>query len=178
MFFKRQVFLFLFLLSSTAAFSQVVINEVCAINGNGIVDEDGDNSDWIELYNKGTNAINILNYSISDRSNERKFTFPSITILPDSFLLIFVSDKDRLLPIVHTNFKISEGETIYLFSESGKIADSFVLNETQLDHSIGRFPDGSSIKYIYTNPSPGNVNAVSQFQFYTVAPQFSLQQNF
>ena len=31
--------------------AQIVINEVCLLNGNGKIDEDAELSDWIELYN-------------------------------------------------------------------------------------------------------------------------------
>ena len=98
MLFKKQVFLVLFLFAFLSGFSQVVINEVCAINGNGMLDEEGDNSDWIELYNKGNTPVNLFNFSLSDRNDERKFNFPSRVIEPDSFLLIYVSDKNRTAP--------------------------------------------------------------------------------
>jgi hypothetical protein len=41
---------------------QVVINEVCSYNGNTIEDEDGEESDWIELYNSGNLIINLEDF--------------------------------------------------------------------------------------------------------------------
>ncbi|MDO9578110.1 MAG: CotH kinase family protein [Candidatus Cloacimonadales bacterium] len=74
------------------------INEVVSANFNSAIDEDGDPSDWIEIYNPDTSPVNLLNYSLSDRAdNLQKWTFPDIIIEPDSFQLVFASGKDRTL---------------------------------------------------------------------------------
>ena len=43
---------------ATAAPS-VVISEFMAINNTTLADEDGDYSDWIELYNSSANTVNL-----------------------------------------------------------------------------------------------------------------------
>ena len=44
----------------------LVINEVCYDNST-LPDENGDtSSDWVELYNTGPAAVNILNYGLGD----------------------------------------------------------------------------------------------------------------
>ncbi|MFA4851159.1 MAG: CotH kinase family protein [Bacteroidales bacterium] len=83
-------------------FSQVVINEICSRNATIIYDEDGDNEDWIELYNTGTSPINLNGYFISDDNlNYQKWQFPNVTIQPYSFLTLFASGKDRKKTIDH-----------------------------------------------------------------------------
>ena len=42
----------------------VVVNEIMASNSNTIADEDGDFSDWIELYNHGDEPVNLLNWTL------------------------------------------------------------------------------------------------------------------
>ena len=37
---------------------QVMISEFLAINVGGLQDEDGESSDWIELYNTGSSTVN------------------------------------------------------------------------------------------------------------------------
>ena len=45
-----------------------VINEIMSANVSTITDEDGDYSDWIELYNGTNDAINLAGYTLSDNS--------------------------------------------------------------------------------------------------------------
>jgi len=80
---------------------QVFINEFMSANVSFMEDEDGDFSDWIEIYNGGDQKISLYNYGISDDDSDRfKWIFPDICIESNGFLLIFASGKDkRILPI-------------------------------------------------------------------------------
>jgi hypothetical protein len=71
------------------------INE--ASSSNSIYfDEDGDTPDWIEIYNHGSQAISINDWGLSDDVLELdKWTFPNISLAPDSYLLLWASSKDR-----------------------------------------------------------------------------------
>jgi hypothetical protein len=93
--------IFLLLFFSVQLPSQVLINEFSSLNVSGIADEDGDHSDWIELYNSGVLETNLNGYHLSDDShNLEKWTFPAISLKPDNFLLIFASGKNRtVLPL-------------------------------------------------------------------------------
>lgn len=76
--------------------AQVVINEVVASNSQGILDEDGDSPDWIELFNPTDVTINLQGYGISDDSLDLfKYILPSIELEPQEYFLIFASDKNR-----------------------------------------------------------------------------------
>ncbi|MCB9210980.1 MAG: lamin tail domain-containing protein [Ignavibacteriales bacterium] len=83
---------------------------------NVIRDEDGDYSDWIEIFNPIDTTINLQNFSLSDDlSNLQKWLFPNITISPNEYILIFASGKDRYSSELHTNFSIkASGELIIL----------------------------------------------------------------
>src|SRR5437867_128429 len=41
------------------AADRVIISEFVASNSNGLRDEDGDYADWIELFNAGTNTVDL-----------------------------------------------------------------------------------------------------------------------
>lgn len=70
------------------------INEVSPSNS-VYFDEDGDTPDWIELYNFGTQTISINNWGLSDNVLEPdKWTFPNISLAPESYLLLWASSKD------------------------------------------------------------------------------------
>ena len=84
---------------SPDAFADVVINEVVAANGRHSVDEDGDSSDWIELFNSGDKPVDLTGYGISDDPTfANKWTLPAVTVEPKGFLLIWASGKSRVVP--------------------------------------------------------------------------------
>ena len=92
--------------------AQLVINEGSNRNYAAIADEDAEHPDWIELYNAGTDTIQLLNYSLTDDSLvPAKWTFPNIVILPGEFRLVFCSGKNRK-PI--TGFKNVISEISYV----------------------------------------------------------------
>ncbi len=75
---------------------EVVINEFVASNGSVSMDEDGDFEDWIELYNTGPEPVNLEGWGLSDDPDTPfKWTFPSRTIGPGEYLLVWASGKDR-----------------------------------------------------------------------------------
>ncbi len=58
-------------------------------------DEDGEHSDWVELFNPADTAVNLAGYSLSNSLREIKWTFGDVTVPPQSFLIVFFSKKDR-----------------------------------------------------------------------------------
>jgi len=89
----------------------VCINELMSSNKTIIADEDGDYSDWIELYNAGDSTINLDGYGISDDSlNLKKWVFPETILPPGTHHLIFASGKDRVGAISHWETIIREGD--------------------------------------------------------------------
>jgi glycosyltransferase involved in cell wall biosynthesis len=79
------------------AMAQVRVNEVMASNSDTIADEDGEFSDWIELFNAGSEAVDLSNWGLSDSlSNRFKWRFPSgASIGAEEDLLVWASGKDR-----------------------------------------------------------------------------------
>ncbi|HEY2951799.1 MAG TPA: lamin tail domain-containing protein, partial [Verrucomicrobiae bacterium] len=88
----------------------VIISEFLASNAGGLLDEDGDSSDWIEIYNSGGSAVNLFGwYLTDDNANLNKWTFPATNIAPRGFLIVFASGKDRTAPgaPLHTSFGLN-----------------------------------------------------------------------
>src|SRR5258705_551724 len=101
---------------TNAAAQAVVINEFMAINRHGLLDQDGETSDWIEVYNPTASTVNLQNWYLSDDASDlRKWQFPAVAIPAAGYLLIFVSGKDRRTPAaqLHTNFQL-DGDGEYL----------------------------------------------------------------
>jgi hypothetical protein len=90
---------------------QVVLNEVMSSNGITIPDEDGDYSDWIELYNSEQSNIDLTGYGLSDDSTVPfKWVMPSVTLEANDHLLVFASDKNRTEYIKHWETIINWGD--------------------------------------------------------------------
>ena len=108
----KSLFLCLCLLAwqRTPVCGQVVITEFLASNSTGLADENGDRSDWIELYNSGPLAVDLDGWHLTDdRDDLVKWTFPAVSISSGGYLLVFASDKDRapLAGELHANFKLA-----------------------------------------------------------------------
>lgn len=136
------------------------INEIMSDNNNIMADEDGDFSDWIELYNSSNQNINLFNWNLSDDGNElNKWTFPNVEIQAKSYLLIYASGKNKIENELHANFKIkSDGEDIFLTNPQGTIIDFIPSISIPNNLSYGRKEDGSPNLFYFENPSPNASN--------------------
>jgi CotH kinase protein/Chitobiase/beta-hexosaminidase C-terminal domain/Lamin Tail Domain/Fn3 associated len=93
--------------------SMLRITELVASNHDGLADADGDNSDWLELYNSGSEAIDLSGMHLTDKAdNLTKWTIPDgVTLEGGGYKVIFASSKDEVLAggELHTNFNLSAG---------------------------------------------------------------------
>ena len=106
------LFAAIFLLAPCSLQAALVISEVQASNATTLVDADGDSSDWLELYNSGLGSLNLSGYHLTDDPADfSKWAFPSVTLEPGGFLVVFASGKDRDPEggELHANFKLSAG---------------------------------------------------------------------
>lgn len=87
---------FFFMMAGTPMEAQqIIINEVMTNNASTIKDEDGDNPDWIELYNASAETINLSGYGLSDDPAEPfKWAFGEYLMKPGEYLLVWASDKN------------------------------------------------------------------------------------
>jgi hypothetical protein len=117
------------LLFIVAAPAQVVITEFMADNKNSLVDEDGANSDWIEVYNTNATTVNLGGWSLTDDpARQDRWFFPATNIATKSFLIVFASGKNRTVAgaQLHTDFGLSRnGEYLALVRPDGSVACEF-----------------------------------------------------
>jgi hypothetical protein len=66
-----------------------------ASNQGTIHDEDGDASDWIEIYNPLSEPINLYGYTISDNRRNEPWVFPEVILPPRGHIIVWASGKDR-----------------------------------------------------------------------------------
>lgn len=72
---------------------RVVFNEMVASNVHGIVDEDGDTPDWLELFNASDATVDLGGWILGDGGHG--WPLPAISLGVGEFLLVHASGKDR-----------------------------------------------------------------------------------
>jgi len=109
-----------------------VISEFLADNVTGIKDEDGDEPDWIEIYNPDANALNLAGWALTDKVDHEdeatRWVFPSVSLAPGAHLIVFASKKNRSDPSgnLHTHFSLSKnGEYLALLDPAGNAVSEF-----------------------------------------------------
>ncbi|HUT11618.1 MAG TPA: CotH kinase family protein, partial [Thermoguttaceae bacterium] len=140
----------------------LIISEIMAVNSSTLLDQDGDSSDWIEIYNPTKTSVNLQGWYLTDEVGElTKWQFPRYFLSPNEYLLVFASGKDRPDPTaeLHTNFQLSsDGEYLALVKADGAtVAYDFspAFPEQFPDISYGcasgvgtNVPDGDKLTYL------------------------------
>lgn len=174
---KRSILIFLIGIVGLQLQAQVMINEIITSNSSTISDDDGDFSDWIELYNTGDQAINLNGYGLSDSfNNPFKWILPDVNIPAKGFILIWASGKDKRNHTgpLHTNYSISAaGEEILLTHPDGSRLDEIPPISIPTDISYGRSPDGSDNLVFFEQPTPGLPNSEAGFSGFLLRPTIS-----
>ena len=110
--YMRMILALLWGVAAPLSLAAPLITEFMADNETVLADEDGDYSDWIEIHNPGGTSIELEGWHLTDNDgNLDKWAFPSVTLEPGGFLVVFASGKDRSVPgsELHTNFQLNSG---------------------------------------------------------------------
>jgi hypothetical protein len=141
------------------------INEFLASNDSSNTDENGEYDDWVEIYNPGTEPVDIGGMYFSDKLDnltnwQIPTTDPSVTTIPAGGFIVIWADKQMEQGPLHVDAKLSaDGEDIVLTAPNGtKIIDSLTFGAQTTDVSYGRYPDGSDNWQTFTTPTPGASN--------------------
>lgn len=140
----------------------VVISEFMEKNRTTLRDEDGDFSDWIELWNRSDEAVDISGWNLSDRENQLGWTLPEMSLQPGERIVIFASGKDRQGAELHTGFSLSGDEGVWLRNEYGYLCSSALCADCDGDVSMALGDDGSYGQSLY--PTPGYENTAAGWE--------------
>jgi hypothetical protein len=143
----------------------VFINEWMASNVSGEADPaDGNFDDWFELYNPGSNTVDLAGYYLTDSltnalgqvTNKFKYLITTNgphTLAPHGYLLVWADNQPGqnttvggvLRTDLHVNFQLAKGgEAIGLFAADGLPIDYVTFGLQTDDVSAGRIPDGGA----------------------------------
>ncbi len=143
-------------------FSTVHIHEALYRNERSILDEDGDRSDFVELYNGGESAVDLGGWYLSDNIDKlTKWAMPNVSLAPGAYLLVFLSGKDRTEGELHASFSLSAGESLVLYNSLSRQYDVLSIPETEGNVSVGRNAFGEIVFYSHPTPLEENGNPLS-----------------
>jgi hypothetical protein len=163
-------------LNPTLFTGDIIINEITAANvltngGPGTLDIDEFNQpeDWIELFNRGSNSVRLLGWSLTDNQNEPGlWTFPDVTLGAGQYLVVYASERNRKTiggtNRLHTSFALNpNGEYLALFNAEypRRAVSEFSPQypEQRNDYSYGLV--GSNTWRYFSVPTPGAANGAS-----------------
>jgi len=148
---------------ASPASARLYITEFMANNRATIEDEDGDATDWIEIFNSGTESVNLEGYFLTDAADTLTlWSFPAVEIAENGFLLVFASGKDRRNPgsELHTNFRLSsDGDYLALVNPDGtSVVAEFGTEENPVpeqfeDSSYGLMQGGGLTPTVFIGPT-------------------------
>ncbi len=146
--------------------SPLIINEFLASNKSGLVDEDGEFSDWIEIYNRSDVPVNLAGWSLTDDpANPDKWSFPDKTLHSGEYLVVFASGKNRKSTApgteLHTNFRLSQQSNFVALHNvlDSRFMDVVTPQSARQVRDVAFGRNQQTMEYGFlTNPSPGAPN--------------------
>ncbi len=105
------------------------LNEIVTSNGGGLVDENGDASDWVEIFHPGPGPLDLIGYGLSDDPNDPfRWVFTNTVLQPGEFLVVFCDGKDRqartfasLNPVQLDGLKVWLDAAVVLTNDVGQV---------------------------------------------------------
>ena len=136
------------------------VNELMANNDAAVAGPNDGYPDWIELYNGGTESVDLSGMYLTDiLGNPTKWLFPDGTVIDAGGYLVIWADNASSSEGLHCSFGLNAtGEAVGLFASDGETEiDSIVFGTQPNDVSYGRLPDGTE-NCTYLMPTPGSQN--------------------
>lgn len=154
--------------------AQLVINELMQSNVDCVMDDRNEFPDsWVELYNSGTQAVNLRDYrlGLTDRAGEA-WQLPSRTVAPGAHVLVYC---DKEATGLHTDFRLESGKGGGVWLFQGAVADKVtdLAEQPAPNIAYGRTTDGSNGWGYQAVPTPGQANCGSVCERVLGSPVFS-----
>jgi hypothetical protein len=142
----------------------LVVNEVSAKPGSG-------QADWIEIYNRSAEAIDLCDYFVTDSLDRLDHYFhlggappPALcapTFLDSGAYLVVYADDDPLAGPDHTGFRLGLADEAHIVSVQGEAIDSLIFLHPSgaSGLTLARQPNGEGLFWL-SEPTLGADNPV------------------
>ncbi len=173
----RSTALFILLVAVGRVEADIIISEFAAAP-TGVVDDDKEPTDWIELHNPGNTPISLLGWSLTDDPNhDERWTIPDIRLEGGAYLIVYASGKDRETTdqSLHTDFKLDRAGGYLALIRPGETRPVSVYQAYPAQRrgfSYGR--DDAGAPFYYSKSTPGAVNALPAFTGLVESPVYSV----
>lgn len=139
----------------------VVINEACSSNFSVICDENGEYSDYVELYNPTDEELVLEGIYLSDDIKDpQKCALDGIAIPAKGYELIWLDGSGR--DAHHASFRLArDGDVIFLSDSLGRILDTVTVPALSYNTVYARTSD-SAKEWAKMTPTAGLANADAQ----------------
>ena len=137
---------------------KIRVTELMVKNRATLPDEDGDFPDWIELENISDSPVDLSGWRLTDSDRKPGTVLQGAVLAPGERLLLFASGKDRP---GHLNFSLSAGESLYLYTDLGVLAEELVCPDGAADRAW--LPDGAGGFAESLYPTPGYPNTLESY---------------
>lgn len=132
---------------------------------NEVICSDDDSSDWVEIVNESSQAVDISGYGLSDNpSRPHKWLAPEGTTIPAGGCIVISlvgSGDDAKDPVsAYTApfaLDVDGNESLVLSDAQGSVIDQMLVSSQRRGISYGRMSGESSYVY-FANPTPGAAN--------------------
>jgi hypothetical protein len=147
------------------------LNEVTPDNLTGLTDRTGAPDPWVELFNGGTNALNLDGYYLTDSlADLSKWPFPpGTTLAPGQWLLVWLDgEPEQTGPGEwHANFRLPATNGLVALTTTlnhrPAVLDYLRYGTVGPDRSLGYAPDGhGEQRQPLPAPTPGGANVTPQ----------------
>ena len=147
----------------------ICINEVSAV-GDIHVNDYGKRADWLELFNRSTEPVDVAGWYFSDEKDvPMKYQIAASdevnTVLRPGERMVVWCDGRPSLGEPHLPFKLknADGSKLFLSSPDGQWQDSLRYDMHSAKASVGRYPDGGSNFWVFYRPSIGSCNVPTTY---------------
>ncbi len=151
------------ILASAQSIKDVRINEIQVHNTDGLRDEYGQISGWIELYNKGYGKVNVAGCILKVNGKEYRIPKgdPSTGIPPQGYVVFYAGGTPNK-GTFHTNFTLDDTDFVELYDADGKLINRFQFNPADMTENVsyGWFEDHDGKEKLMQLPAttPGGNN--------------------
>lgn len=134
--------IFFLTLAPSSVKAQIFINEI-------LPDPEGNNPEWVELYNPTSETLSLDHWSLKDTSQPAK-SLDGKVISANSFL-VFETEEGWL--------NNSSVETLTLLASDSATIDQAAFDSLPKNQSLSRYPDGSGSWFTTSNTTKGGPNS-------------------
>ena len=157
-------------------YENIIINEVCSKSRKSFIDKYGEESDWIELYNKGAGDVDLKGCGLSKSLDDLyALTFDEYILKGNSYMVIAASGRKNKLyeNEYHAPFTLSNKKEGHLyFSSPNELKNSLDYPALKDDISFGSL--GKELTMLLPSAGRNNEEVYIEKQILP-APTFSMK---